>query len=419
MLTYDERNNKIIRMSDTRVLKSAGDQGKSISEDANKHIENSETLFCRAIENAGGVPFQLIFGQRPGEGYFTKVGAGIRQLLGIPQEEFTEKLFHSMIEEVVPLSDDIPADLCEAREKFIIGELGSYKAEILLRTPGGEKKWILDSSLPLRDESRGKIVGEFGILFDINESKQIIGSLEKASKQARECDRLKAAFLRNLPHEIRTPLNAIVGFSTLISEQENDPQRQLEFIEIITYNADQLLEIMTDVVEVSDIEAGTVKVSKEEINLNKLLERIWNRFIIKASGKNISLSYVAPAEDDQVNIITDRFKLSQILNNLVGNAVKFTREGKVEFGYSIKGDMIEFYVADTGPGISSEYHERIFSNFYQVDNGSTRRYEGTGLGLPISKAYVKLLGGEIWFASQPGEGSVFYCTVPYEKVARL
>jgi signal transduction histidine kinase len=419
MLTYDERNNKIIRMSDIRVLKSAGDQGKSISEDANKHIENSETLFCRAIENAGGVPFQLIFGQRPGEGYFTKVGAGIRQLLGIPQEEFTEKLFHSMIEEVVPLSDDIPADLSEAREKLISGELRSYKAERLLRTSIGEKRWILDSSLPLTDETTGKVVGEFGILFDINESKQIIGSLEKASKQARECDRLKAAFLRNLPHEIRTPLNAIVGFSTLISEQENDPQRQLEFIEIITYNADQLLEIMTDVVEVSDIEAGTVKVSKEEINLNKLLERIWNRFIIKASGKNISLSYVASANDDQVNIITDRFKLSQILNNLVGNAVKFTREGKVEFGYSIKNDMIEFYVADTGPGISSEYHERIFSSFYQLDNGSTRRYEGTGLGLPISKAYVELLGGDIWFTSQPGERSVFYCTVPYEKVARL
>jgi len=403
-------------MSDIRVLKSSGDQEKSFSDNAKEHIENSETLFSRAIENAGGVPFQLIFGPQTGDGYFIKLGAGIKQLLDIPPEEFTEKLFHSMIEEVVPLSDDIPADLCEARKKFISGELKSYKAEILLRTPGGEKRWILDSSLPLTDEKTGKVTGTFGILFYINERKQILGSLEKASKQAMESDRLKSAFLRNLSHEIRTPLNAIVGFSTLISEQENDPQRQQEFIEIITRNAGHLLEIMTDVVEVSDIEAGTVKVNKEEINLNKLLERIWNRFIIKASGKNISLSYVAPAEDDQVNIITDRFKLSQILNNLVGNAVKFTREGKVEFGYSIKGDMIEFYVADTGPCISSEHHERIFSSFYQIDNGSTRRYEGTGLGLPISKAYVELLGGEIWFTSQPGEGSVFYFTLPYEVV---
>jgi len=403
-------------MSDIKVLKSPRDQGKCISKDANKYIENSETLFCRAIENADGVPFQLIFGQRPREWHFTKVGAGIKQLLDITPEEFTEKLFHSMIEEVVPLSDDIPVDLCEAREKFISGELRSYKAEILLRTPGGEKKWILDSSLPLTDETTSKVVGEFGILFDINERKQILGNLEKTRMQAEESDRLKTAFLRNLSHEIRKPLNAIVGFSTLIGEQENDPQRLQEFIEIINRNADHLLEIMTDVVEISDIETGAVKISKEEINLNQLLERVCNWFTTKASEKSLSLSYVAPANDDQVTIITDRFKLLQILLNLVGNAVKFTREGKVEFGYTIKGDIIEFYIADTGIGISSEHHERIFSSFYQVDNGSTRRYEGTGLGLPISKAYIELLGGEIWFTSQPGEGSVFYFTLPYEVV---
>jgi len=403
-------------MSDTRVIKSVGDQGKCFNDDANRYIENSETLFCRAIENAGGVPFQLIFGPQIGEGYL-KVGAGITQLLSIPPEEFTEKLLQSMIEKVVPLSDDIPTDLSESREKFISGELRSYKAEILLRTPGGEKKWILDSSLPLTDENTVKVVGEFGIFFDINEHKQILDNLEKARKQAEESDRLKTAFLRNLSHEIRTPLNAIVGFSTLIGEQENDSQQRQEFVEIITRNADHLLEIMTDVVEISNIETGAVKVSKEEINLNQLLERVCNRFTTKASEKNLSLGYVATADDNEVNIITDRLKLSQILFNFVGNAVKFTRGGTVEFGYRIKGDMIEFYVSDTGPGISPEHHSSIFSSFYQIDNGPTRRYEGTGLGLSISKAYIELLGGKIWFTSNPGEGSVFYFTVPYERIA--
>lgn len=247
---------------------------------------------------------------------------------------------------------------------------------------------------------------------------QILNNLERARNQAEESDRLKTAFLRNLSHEIRTPLNAIVGFSTLIGEQENDPQRRQEFIDIITRNADHLLEIVTDIVEISDIEANTVKVSRSEINLNQLLERVYERFRTKAYEKNLSLSLVAPADDEEVTIVTDRFKLLQVLLNLVGNAIKFTREGKVEFGYTIKGGMLEFYTVDTGIGISPEYHSRVFSSFFQEDYANTRTYEGTGLGLSISKAYVELLGGNIWFTSQPGEGSVFYFTLPYERIGR-
>lgn len=403
-------------MRDTRVLEFSGYKGKSFSNNAGRPIiENPEALLCRALENAGCSPFRLIYGRRPGEGHFViNPVTGIKQLLGISKEELTEKLFHSLIEEIVPLSDEVPADLSEAHRKLISGKLKSYKAEILLRTPEGEKKWILDSSLPLTDEATGKVIGKFGIFFDINEHKQIINSLEVARKQAQESDRLKSAFLRNLSHEIRTPLNAIVGFSTLIGEQENDLQRRLEFIEIVTRNADHLLEIMTDIVEISDIETGAIKISKDEINLNRLLERVYERLRVTASEKNLSLNHMAPAEGDKINIITDCFKLFQILNNLVGNAVKFTMEGKVEFGYEVKNNKIEFFVADTGPGISYGHHGKIFNNFYQIDNGSSRRYEGTGLGLSISKSYVELLGGEIWFTSQPGEGSVFYFTLPYE-----
>ena len=403
-------------MRDTKVFGFSGYKRKSFSNDAIMPVvENSEELLSRAIENAGCSPFRLIFGQRPGEGHFIiNPGAGIRQLLGISKKEFTERLFHSMIEEIIPLSDDFPADLSEVHRKIISGELKSYKAEILLRTPGGEKKWILDSSLPMTDETTGKVIGTFGIFCDINEHKQVINNLEEARKQAQESDRLKSAFLRNLSHEIRTPLNAIVGFSTLIGEQEDDLQRKQEFTEIITRNADHLLEIMTDIVEISDIESGAVKISNEEINLNRLLERVYERFRVSASEKNLSLNHMMPAEYDKINIKTDRFKLFQILNNLVGNAVKFTMEGKVEFGYEVKDNKIEFLVADTGPGISYEYHGKIFNSFFQIDSGSSRKYEGTGLGLSISKGYVELLGGEIRFTSQPGEGSVFYFTLPYE-----
>ncbi len=405
-------------MTDTGFGNSPVDPRLGLSKESKECLSDKAIFYYRAIENVDGIPFQLIFGPHIGEGYYLSIGSGIKNLTGISPEAFTESLFYGMIEEIVPLSGDLPDNPTELREKIISGEVRGYKAELLIRTPGGEKKWILDSSLPLTDEETGKVTGTFGILFDIDEQKQILNNLERARNQAEESDRLKTAFLRNLSHEIRTPLNAIVGFSTLIGEQENDPQRRQEFIDIITRNADHLLEIVTDIVEISDIEANTVKVSRSEINLNQLLERVYERFRTKAYEKNLSLSLVAPADDEEVTIVTDRFKLLQVLLNLVGNAIKFTREGKVEFGYTIKGGMLEFYTVDTGIGISPEYHSRVFSSFFQEDYANTRTYEGTGLGLSISKAYVELLGGNIWFTSQPGEGSVFYFTLPYERIGR-
>jgi signal transduction histidine kinase len=403
-------------MTDTGFGNSPVDPRSILSKESKECLGDKAIFYYRAIENADGVPFQLIFGPHIGEGYYLSIGSGIKNLTGISPEAFTESLFYGMIEETVPLSGDLPDDPAQLREKIIRGEVRGYKAELLIRTPGGERKWILDSSLPLTDEETGKVTGTFGILFDIDERKQILNNLERARNQSEESDRLKTAFLRNLSHEIRTPLNAIVGFSTLIGEQENDPQRRQEFIDIITRNADHLLEIVTDIVEISDIEANTVKVNRSEINLNQLLQRVYERFRTKAYEKNLSLSLVAPADDEEVTIVTDRFKLLQVLLNLVGNAIKFTSEGKVEFGYTIKGGMLEFYTSDTGIGISPEYHSRVFSSFFQEDYATTRTYEGTGLGLSISKAYVELLGGNIWFTSQPGEGSVFYFTLPYERI---
>ena len=399
-----------------RAAKSPDNLSYRISKDAEKQFINSGGFYCQAIENADGVPFQLIFGPRTGEGYYLNVGRGIRQLLGISPEEFTEKVFHEMIDEIVPLSDDISSEFSELRKKFIKGELKSYKAEVLIRMPGGEKKWIQDSSLPLIDEETGKVIGAFGILFDINEYKQTLDHLEKAREKAEEDDRLKSAFLRNISHEIRTPLNAIVGFSTLLCETENSPGKRQEFIDIIYRSSDHLLEILNDIVEISNIETNTVKFRKEVINLNSTLSKVYDRFRIIATEKNISLSFVAAHNDSEVNIFTDSYKLSQILTNLIGNAMKFTKEGEIEFGYLVKENKIEFYVSDTGIGVPPEHHERIFNRFYQAESNFTRSYEGTGLGLSISKAYIELLGGEIWFTSQPGKGSVFYFTLPYERV---
>ena len=372
----------------------------------------SGDLLCKAIENADGVPYQLIFGPGIGEGYFLNPGYGIKQLFGVMPVEFTEKLFQLMIEEINPLIEDIPADPVEARKKIISGEIQKYKAEILVMTHGGEKKWIRDSSLPVIDDKTGKATGLLGIFFDITEYKQTLLQLEKAIDRASESDRLKTSFLNNLTHEIRTPLNAIVGFSTLLNEPGQINENRHEFQDIITHSSDHLLEIVDDVVEISKIEAKIVRLIIKETNINQMLRRVYDRFKPAADEKNILLSYDAPVDEKEIIITTDGYKLFQALNNILSNAVKFTFEGKVEFGCSLKEDKIEFYVSDTGIGIRVADQPNIFKPFYQAESSSTKRYEGTGLGLSIAKAYVELLGGEIWFNSEPGDGSVFCFNIP-------
>ena len=399
-----------------RAVKSPDNLSYRFSKEEEEQFINTERLYCQAIENADGVPFQLIFGPKIGDGYYLNIGAGIKQLLGLSPEEFTERRYNELVENIIPLIAEIPSELSAMREKFINGELKNYKAEVLIRTPGGEKKWIRDSSLPLIDEETGKVIGAFGILFDINEGKKTQYHLEEAIEKAEESDRLKSAFLHNISHEIRTPLNAIVGFSALLNEPESEPESRKEFIDIITRSTDHLLEIINNIVEISNIEATSISVNKTKINLNATLRRIYEQFRVKAKEKNISLSFATPLDDSEVTIIVDGFKLVQVLTNLLNNAMKFTKEGGVEFGYTAKEQMIEFYVSDTGIGISPEHHEMIFSSFYQTDSSYTRRFEGTGLGLSISKAYIELLGGMIWFTSKPNEGSVFYFTVPFERL---
>ena len=387
-------------------------QGCQFTNEVEKQFNNSGDFLCRAIENADGVPYQLVFGPAIGEGYYLNVGFGIKQLFGITPVEFTEELYHRMIEEIIPSNEDIPRNPVKLREKIISGKIQNYKAEILVMTPSGEKKWIKDSFIPVIDDKTGKATGLLGIFFDISEHKQTLLQLERAMEKATESDRLKAAFLNNLPHEIRTPLNAIVGFSTLLNEPGHDIEDQLEFRDIITQSSDHLLEIVDDVLEISKIEAKIVRILRKEVNLSRMLQRVYDRFRPAADEKKILLRYDARMDEKEIIINTDGYKLFQSLTNLLSNAVKFTLAGKVEFGFRIKEGMIEFYVSDTGIGIGLEHQPNIFKPFYQSESSSTKRYEGTGLGLAIAKAYIELLGGDIWFNSEPGEGSVFCFNIP-------
>ena len=253
------------------------------------------------------------------------------------------------------------------------------------------------------------------IFQDITDRKQDEEDLIKAKDRAEESDRLKTAFLHNISHEIRTPMNAIVGFSTLLAEPEVDAESRKSYTDVIMQSSNHLLSIITDIVDISNIEANLVKINKTEVNLNSILRILHAQFVPKADEKNLAFTYETELDDEDAMFLVDNSKLGQVLSNLVSNAIKFTNEGEIKLEYKVRGNSLEFCVSDTGIGIAPEFHNRVFDRFYQVQNAIKRVYEGTGLGLAISKAYVELLGGSIWLSSKPGIGSSFFFTIPNEK----
>jgi PAS domain S-box-containing protein len=278
----------------------------------------------------------------------------------------------------------------------------------------GIKRWLLTTKIPLHDKN-GQITGLVGIGHDITERKKIEEELIRAKEKAEEGDKLKTAFLHNISHEIRTPMNAIVGFSALLGEPDIDSNTRKSYIDMIMESSNHLLSIINDIVDISNIEANLVNTSKNAIDLNKTLKSLCNQFIPKSVAMNIDFSCEPGLTDSEALILTDSTKITQILSNLINNAFKFTEKGQIKVGYKLNRNFLEFFISDTGIGISSEYRDKIFDRFFQVQASVTRLYEGTGLGLSISKAYVEHLGGKIWFNSKPGSGSTFYFTVPYEK----
>jgi len=263
---------------------------------------------------------------------------------------------------------------------------------------------------------KGISVGRVWSFRDITDRRRAEKDLIAAKEKAEESDKLKTAFLHNVSHEIRTPMNAIIGFSTLLNEPDlSDADRQ-QYIDIIFQSGSQLLSIINDIVDIANVESGQAKVNLREVNLNLILKSLNEQFSISGKQNNISIGLKTALTDDGSTIVTDSTKLVQILSNLINNAIKFTKNGKIDFGYTLKDRFLEFFVKDTGIGISEEYHSLIFNRFYQVDRAVSRKYSGTGLGLSICKGYVELLGGTIRVESEPEKGTLFVFTIPYSRV---
>jgi PAS domain S-box-containing protein len=320
----------------------------------------------------------------------------------------------SILEFVHPDSHRI---IMERISDVLNGQVTPETREFKLLKADGSVFWGELSSSPLPNPNNDSL-SLMIICRDISGRKHAEEELIRSRDKAEESDRLKTAFLHNISHEIRTPMNAINGFSALLSEPDLDRESQQSFIDIITHNSNQLLSVVSDIIEISNIEAGLIKMNKKEIRLNATLSSIFESFQLKADEKGLKFKYSCGLPDDLAFIITDSEKLNQVLSNILGNAFKFTQEGTIDLHYELKNGFLEFTVADTGIGIAPELHSKIFERFYQVDNAMVRQYEGTGLGLSISKAYVEIMGGSIWTESVQGEGSVFCFTVPYSKSAK-
>ncbi len=272
-------------------------------------------------------------------------------------------------------------------------------------------------------------IGHFQVINqDITEQKELTIDLIKAKDKAEESDRLKTAFLHNISHEIRTPMNSIVGFSELINDPDLLPENRKHFTNVIARSCNHLLSIITDIVSIASIEAGQVKINETNFNLNATLLLIHNQLKIQAKEQNLDFILQCSLPDGEAQIFTDETKIIQVIINLVNNAFKFTRQGYIRVGYRIadsfdaaqngkmqQTDYLHFFVEDTGIGIPLEMHNEIFKRFSQVENSTTRQFGGSGLGLSISKAYIELLGGEMWLTSEEDKGSIFNFTIPYKR----
>lgn len=272
-----------------------------------------------------------------------------------------------------------------------------------------------DRHIPIIKDAKRLTIGGKSCIFenfhDITEQKKAESQLHIAKEKAEESNRLKTAFLANVSHEIRTPMNGILGFADLLSEPDLSGDTQKEYLEVIQRSGKRMLNIINELIDISKIESGQIDLFYKKVNVRELLEEQFQFFNPDAEKKGINLICKEGIEKDLL-IHSDPIRLSQILCNLLNNAMKYTKYGQIEFGCRVENDFCVFYVRDTGVGIVKELQKKIFERFSQGDLYMTKSYEGVGLGLSISKGYLDRMGGKIWVKSSPGEGSTFYFTIP-------
>lgn len=296
--------------------------------------------------------------------------------------------------------------LLDFYEKALRGAVKEFSAQVRVRRDDSEEwKWIQIKLLISRYAPEENEVEIIGVNYDITSQKKAEAELIEARNRAQSMDKLKSAFIANMSHEIRTPLNAIVGFSNLLIDEQEEKARR-EYVDILNRNSEFLLQLISDILDLSKIESGTLEFNFGEVDVNYLCQNIVRTMQPKVKdGVELIFDHHLP----ECVISSDRTRLSQVLNNFVSNAIKYTPQGSIKVGYNLEDDFLCFYVSDTGIGIKKENQENIFERFVKLNNF----VHGTGLGLSICKNIVERLSGKIGVVSEYGKGSCFWFTIPF------
>lgn len=297
-------------------------------------------------------------------------------------------------------------------DKKVIESGAPFTYEEEVKCADGINRTFHTIKCPMFDNS-GNPTGLFGISRDISEIKQMESFLTESIEKAEESNRLKTAFLNNISHEIRTPMNAIIGFSDFLKLPDLPDEKRDEYIDIISNNCYQLLDTINDIVITASLASGKVQLNVGKMDINTVFKSLYDQFEPKAGEKNISLTFKSFSDKKGAGIVADEIKLNEILAKLIDNGIKFTKQGKVNYGCRLKDNWLEFYVEDTGIGIPSEKQELIFERFRQAEKSTPYDFGGAGMGLTIAKGYTELMGGKIRLSSEIDKGSLFYFTVPY------
>ncbi|MGC8866250.1 MAG: PAS domain S-box protein [Bacteroidales bacterium] len=401
-------------------------------------LQESEDKFRTVAETANAAIFIY-----KGE-YFVWANPYVENLTGYTPEEIVKMKFYEIVH---PEHREMVKERGSRRQQ---GELVPRRYEFKIITKQGETRWIsfsgnvvnfgggpaglgtafditnLKESVEQLEEARTQLIAQNEELITLNEElsesvdkiKSLNEELREALEKAETSDRLKSAFLANMSHELRTPLNGIIGFADLLLQNEYSEEEKLRFSNLILKNADQLLELITEIIDLSKIEAGIITLNETQFSIGGLLEELFDNFEPQASEKGLKFVLNSCSAEAPTQIFADRSRLRQILNNLLNNAMKYTTQGTITLGCFSNTQGYKFFVRDTGPGIPDKEKELIFERFYQIEKYNTASRSGTGLGLSIVRSLIQQMNGQVWVESEMGKGSTFYVLIPYKDIPK-
>lgn len=399
-------------------------KGEFVQGEFKRIHKNGKTVWLQGSYNpildASGQPFKILK-------IATDISLVRKQILELAQQT---KEIEKRAEELNIANKELAFQNKEKEKRA--AELVIANKELAFQNEEKEKRanelLIANKELTFQNKEKEKraaelIIANKELAFQNEEKEKRAAELVIAKERAEESDRLKSAFFANMSHEIRTPMNGILGFAELLKGPGLTTEEQLEYVEIIEKSGKRMLNIINDIVDLSKIESGLMKMNIKDSNINEQIEYVYTFFKPEVEAKGMQLFFKNALPSSEAIITTDREKLFSILSNLIKNAIKYSNNGTIEMGYILKtkkestiqssNKELEFYVKDTGIGIPKDRQKAVFERFVQADIEDIHAKQGAGLGLSITKAYIKMLGGKIWLESEEGKGSTFYFTIPY------